>query len=294
MTEVVKCHGEEVIRRILHPAKNMALGTIMVHGVPRYSDPVMATGWVGLQCVSTTLGNNHCLTLGKVSGQSGHVRAPLRLLASFRRPFSKMRQSRLLSVADSNQIMTSASDATNEIAEQSFPDNPSSTAKPSVLLTSAAEKIQPEASDSETNPTRIKETANESKPVSEAKQQTVSSSTGPMPKRSPLTARERLRAARVLSKYNTVSKPSKPDLGNKVLDALRASDGGKARSGLPQAPTNLFDDRKRGLPKQGWTFNFPGGNDLLLIIFSFVFISTVMFTTTYIVWKSGAIHFNEY
>lgn len=113
------------------------------------------------------------------------------------------------------------------------------------------------------------------------------------PKRSPLTARERLRAARVLSRYNETTS-SKSELGGKVLDALRASDKGKKRSGLPEAPTNLFDDSKRGLPKQGLTFQFPGGVDLFIIAFSFVFISTVMFATTYIVWKAGAIHFNEY
>lgn len=115
----------------------------------------------------------------------------------------------------------------------------------------------------------------------------------PKVKRSSLTARERLRAARVLSRY-TESKPSKPELGSNVLDALRESDRGKIRSGLPEAPTNLFDDSKRGLPKKGLTFDFPGGFDLFLIIFSVIFISTVMFTTAYVVWKAGAIHFNEF
>lgn len=112
-------------------------------------------------------------------------------------------------------------------------------------------------------------------------------------KRTPLTAREKLRAARVLSKY-TEPRTTRSELGSKVLDAIRETDKGKKRSGLPEAPSNLFDDSKRGLPKQGFTFNFPGGNDILIIAFSFVFISTVMFATTYIVWKVGAIHFNEY
>ncbi|PIN01152.1 hypothetical protein CDL12_26346 [Handroanthus impetiginosus] len=115
-------------------------------------------------------------------------------------------------------------------------------------------------------------------------------------KRAPLTARERLRAARVLSRY-TESKPSKdskPQLGSRLLEALEETEKGKKRPGLPEAPTNLFDDSKRGLPKQGWTIDIPGGMDVFLIIFSFVFISSVMFATTYIVWKVGAIHFNEY
>lgn len=109
-------------------------------------------------------------------------------------------------------------------------------------------------------------------------------------KKVPLTARERLRAARVLSRYSD-SKPSKSEMGRSVLDALKESEKGK--KGLPQAPTNLFDDSKRGMPKKGLTFDLPGGFDLFLIGFSFVFISTVMFATTYIVWKVGAIHYNE-
>jgi len=113
------------------------------------------------------------------------------------------------------------------------------------------------------------------------------------PKRSPLTARERLKAARVISRY-TESKTSKSEMGRKVLDALRESDKGKKRSGLPEAPENLFDDSKRGLPKEGWTFQFPGGSELFFIVISFVLISTIMFATTYIVWKVGAIHFDEY
>ncbi|GER44384.1 P-loop containing nucleoside triphosphatehydrolases superfamily protein [Striga asiatica] len=91
---------------------------------------------------------------------------------------------------------------------------------------------------------------------------------GLTPKRAPLTARERLRAARVLNRYND-SKPIKTGLGSNLLEALRDSDneGNRKRSGLPEAPTNLFDDSKRGLPKEGWTINLPG---------------------------VGAIHFNEY
>ncbi|KAJ3699527.1 hypothetical protein LUZ61_003232 [Rhynchospora tenuis] len=116
-------------------------------------------------------------------------------------------------------------------------------------------------------------------------------------KRPPLTARERLRAARVLSKYTEPnSKPSKSEFGSKVLDAIRETDKGKRKgSRLPEAPTNLFDDSKRGLPDGKWTFNIPfGSSDVLVIVFSFLLIITLMFATTYFVWKVGAIHFNEY
>ncbi|CAL5203045.1 unnamed protein product [Lathyrus oleraceus] len=117
--------------------------------------------------------------------------------------------------------------------------------------------------------------------------------------RSSQKLRERIKAARVLnqSKEPKASKSDKgkSDMGSSVLAAFREDDKGKKkrRSGLPEAPGNLFDDSKRGMPKAGLTFDFPGGSDLFFIIFSFVFISTVMFGTTYIVWKLGAIHFND-
>ena len=112
-------------------------------------------------------------------------------------------------------------------------------------------------------------------------------------KRSSLTARERLRAARVRNRSPDTKAP-KPEMGSKVLAALRGSDGGKMRSGLPEAPSNMLDDSKRGMPKQGLTFDFPGGADLFFIVLSFVLITTLMLATTFVVWKVGAIHFNEW
>ncbi|TVU47565.1 hypothetical protein EJB05_07171, partial [Eragrostis curvula] len=136
---------------------------------------------------------------------------------------------------------------------------------------------------------------------------------GEPPKRAPLTARERLRAARVLGKYAepssaasskgspsaAASKPAKPEFGSGVLDALREADakkggGGRRRSRLPEAPGNLFDDSKRGMPKDGWTWELPFGVDVFLVLVSFTLITTIMFGTAYLVWKLGAIHFNEY
>ncbi|CAN6306977.1 unnamed protein product [Urochloa humidicola] len=136
------------------------------------------------------------------------------------------------------------------------------------------------------------------------------------PKRAPLTARERLRAARVLGKYAEPSakkgslaspaaaaskKSGKPEFGSGVLDALREADakkggggGGRRGSRLPEAPGNLFDDSKRGMPKEGWTFELPFGVDVFLVLVSFTLITTVMFGTAFLVWKLGAIHFNEY
>ncbi|XP_041027339.1 uncharacterized protein LOC121267502 isoform X3 [Juglans microcarpa x Juglans regia] len=176
----------------------------------------------------------------------------------------------------------------------SVADSDSATTKTSDEGFANAENEQSQAGANKESGSQASEASNGSTFSSDLKQETSSSpNLQSTPKRSPLTAKERLRAARVLNRYME-SKATKSEMGSKVLDALRASDGGKKRSGLPEAPTNLFDDSKRGMPKQGLTFEFPGGFDLFIIAFSFVFISTVMFATTYIVWKVGAIHFNEY
>ncbi|ESQ44487.1 hypothetical protein EUTSA_v10006239mg [Eutrema salsugineum] len=129
------------------------------------------------------------------------------------------------------------------------------------------------------------------KPASES----VESGNNGSAKRAPLTARERLRAARVLSRYTEATpKPSKPKMGSQILEVLKESDKKSNRKpGLPEAPTNMLDDSRRGMPKKGLTFDLPGSADILVIAFSFVFISTVMFATTFVVWKLGAIHFNE-
>lgn len=187
-----------------------------------------------------------------------------------RRSAKGKRWSSSLSVADSDQLTTNTSDESSGETENS------------------------QASVSKDSESQASEAANRSTVSNDSEQETsLSPNLQTTPKRSPLTAKERLRAARVLNRY-AESKATKSEMGRKVLDAMRESDGGKKRSGLPEAPTNLFDDSKRGMPKQGLTFSFPGGFDLFVIAFSFVFISSVMFATTYIVWKAGAIHFNEF
>lgn len=190
-----------------------------------------------------------------------------------RRAIKDQRWSSCLSVANSDRVATDINDKGAANAERSLSDD----------------RL---ASDSSAG--TVFESASESSEVSsETKQNTLSSpDVQSTQKRKSLTAREKLRAARVLSRY-TETKASKAARGSTVLEALKERDRGKKRSGLPEAPTNLLDDSKRGMPKKGLTFDFPGGFDLFLIIFSFVFISTVMFATTYFVWKVGAIHFNE-
>ncbi|CAH2064011.1 unnamed protein product [Thlaspi arvense] len=149
----------------------------------------------------------------------------------------------------------------------------------------------------ETNDNSITTTSvdSSSSDSSKAASESVESGSNGTAKRAPLTARERLRAARVLSRYTEATpKPTKPKMGSQILEVLKESDKkSKRKPGLPEAPTNMLDDSKRGMPKKGLTFDLPGSADILVIAFSFVFISTVMFATTFLVWKLGGIHFNE-
>ncbi|XVE99796.1 hypothetical protein REPUB_Repub03eG0231800 [Reevesia pubescens] len=224
-------------------------------------------------------------SVGASALEANRITFPLQMYGS-RGCIQKKRWGLCLSVADSDRLAVNSSIKGSGDAERSVSDDQVSAVNPPSLdsLSNVDNESCPQTS----------EASNGSMVSSNMKQEASSSpNLESTTKKAPLTARERLRAARVLSRYAD-SKPSKSEMGSKVLDAIREGDKGKKRSRLPEAPTNLFDDSKRGMPKQGLTFQFPGGNDLFLIIFSVVFISTVMFTTTYIVWKVGAIHFNEY
>ncbi|KAL0540013.1 hypothetical protein IC582_024239 [Cucumis melo] len=197
-----------------------------------------------------------------------------------------------LAATGSNQVDTNTNEKGSEITGRTLSNDNSSALSQSPSNASSENGISQLNVNNESS-SQLSEASN-GQVLSSVQNPDTSSSPDPQStKKSPLTARERLRAARVLSRYNE-SKTSKSDMGSKVLEAIRESDRGKKRSRLPEAPINLFDDSKRGMPKPGWTFQFPGGSDLFFIVFSFVFISTVMFATTYIVWKVGGIHFNEY
>ncbi|KAI3793328.1 hypothetical protein L1987_35945 [Smallanthus sonchifolius] len=166
------------------------------------------------------------------------------------------------------------------------------------LLVANSDRVTTETSDKTSDITKTSETE-EVKSAPEPSELKQGSSNGDIissPKRLKLTAREKLKAARVRNRESEPKAAKKEELGSKVLEVLRETDRvtGKKRSGLPEAPTNMLDDSKRGMPKKGLTFELPVGWDVFLIITSVVVISTIMFTTTYIVWKVGAIHFNEY
>ncbi|GJX54084.1 hypothetical protein Tco_0282453 [Tanacetum coccineum] len=178
-----------------------------------------------------------------------------------------------------------------------FVNKPTHTRNRRPLLVANGDRLATETTDKTSEIDTIKKTAepsNGSISASEPKQDATNNDA--IPKRSKLTAREKLKAARVRSRDTEPKPVKKTELGSSVLEALRESDRitGRKRSGLPEAPTNMLDDSKRGMPKKGLTFELPVGWDVFLIILSVTVISTIMFTTTFVVWKMGAIHFNEY
>ncbi|KAF8394892.1 hypothetical protein HHK36_018830 [Tetracentron sinense] len=222
--------------------------------------------------------------MGTSGLKTNHVTAPSGILFRSRRHINGNRIGLCLSAPESNWVVTDTGDNGFGNAEGELADDQLSAPK--------SANIQPQISAKDESDSQTPEASNGSPFSSDVKQDTSSQNLQSTPKRAPLTAREKLRAARIFSQY-TESNPTKSELGSKFLDALREIDRGKKISNLPEAPTKLSDDGKQGLPKQGMTFEFSGGIDLFIIVFSFVFISTVMFATIYVVWKAGAIHFNE-
>lgn len=109
-----------------------------------------------------------------------------------------------------------------------------------------------------------------------------------------LSVREKLRTARTLSGFAESDKPGTPQRQKNLLDALRQSDkeGKTTKYGQPIEPSNLFDDRKRSTEKEQ-KFEFTWGPSQFYGLLSFVILTSIMFGTTYIVWKVGAIHYND-
>lgn len=79
-----------------------------------------------------------------------------------------------------------------------------------------------------------------------------------------------------------------------LLDSLRQSENTTTKFGQPIVPTNLFDepDKLTAEDKKRFDFTFNAGQ--LFLVFSFLTIIGVMLGTAYLVWKVGAIHYNEY
>eukprot|EP00250_Pteridium_aquilinum_P034894 c8278_g1_i1 orf=270-1214(+) len=79
-----------------------------------------------------------------------------------------------------------------------------------------------------------------------------------------------------------------------LLDTLRQSDGSRStKYGQPIVPTNLFDEPDKLTPEERkFEFSFSAGQ--LVLIFSFLTIISIMLGTSFLVWKVGGIHYNEF
>ncbi|KAJ8537914.1 hypothetical protein K7X08_014454 [Anisodus acutangulus] len=271
----------------------LGLNSFLCHHIHNKEEVPMAASLNFVLGFHSTLQANYCHLSRSASLQKvPHFPSSFQL-QGLRRRIPITRQNFFLLVSKSDCLETEVSDKDSENADSSYSEAITPTVNPSSCESS---KTEGEVQSTDQSELAVQETGvpNGSVTSTNLQQEASSSSKKQTLKRSPLTAREKLRAARVLSRYNESKATSKPQMGSKLIEALRESEKGKKRPGLPEAPTNLFDDSKRGMPKPGWTFEFPGGFDVFLVVFSFVFISTVMFATTYLVWKVGAIHFNEY
>ncbi|CAM6121062.1 unnamed protein product [Calypogeia fissa] len=85
--------------------------------------------------------------------------------------------------------------------------------------------------------------------------------------------------------------------GKRVLDAFKEGEkeGNTTKFGLPLVPTNIFDEVRR-TPEEiaADAFKFEISPGQLILAASFLVVIGIMFATVFLVWKVGAIHYNEY
>ncbi|KAL3690524.1 hypothetical protein R1sor_016833 [Riccia sorocarpa] len=88
-----------------------------------------------------------------------------------------------------------------------------------------------------------------------------------------------------------------PTRGKRVVDAFKEGEkeGKTTKFGQPVVPTNIFQDQRR-TPEEiaADAFKFSISPGQLLLIGSFLLIGGLMIGTAFLVWKVGAIHYNEY
>jgi len=120
----------------------------------------------------------------------------------------------------------------------------------------------------------------------------------PTGKMSPFAA-DRLKSqmASPPSQYNrTSSGRTMINSGKQVLDAFKQGekDGKTTKFGQPIVPKNIFDDVRQTQEEKDadkFSFNLKPGD--IFLVFSFLLIIGLMLGTAFIVWKVGAIHYNE-
>lgn len=85
-------------------------------------------------------------------------------------------------------------------------------------------------------------------------------------------------------------------LSVQVLDAFKEGEkaGKTTKFGQPIVPKNIFDDvRQTQAEKDADKFSFNLKPSDIFLIFSFLLIIGLMLGTAFLVWKVGAIHYNE-
>ncbi|KAG0631871.1 hypothetical protein M758_1G285700 [Ceratodon purpureus] len=99
------------------------------------------------------------------------------------------------------------------------------------------------------------------------------------------------------SQYNrTSSGRTMINSGKQVLDAFKQGerDGKTTKFGQPIVPKNIFDDvRQTQEEKDADKFSFSLRPGDIFLVFSFLLIIGLMLGTAFLVWKVGAIHYNE-
>lgn len=125
-----------------------------------------------------------------------------------------------------------------------------------------------------------------------------SSGAFPTGKVSPFAA-DRLKSQQLSppSQYNrTSSGRTLINSGKQVLDAFKEGEkaGKTTKFGQPIVPKNIFDDvRQTQAEKDADKFSFNLKPSDIFLIFSFLLIIGLMLGTAFLVWKVGAIHYNE-
>eukprot|EP00252_Welwitschia_mirabilis_P022305 TRINITY_DN599_c0_g1_i1.p1 TRINITY_DN599_c0_g1~~TRINITY_DN599_c0_g1_i1.p1 ORF type:complete len:257 (-),score=38.59 TRINITY_DN599_c0_g1_i1:70-840(-) len=123
-----------------------------------------------------------------------------------------------------------------------------------------------------------------------SKQQDKSSSSMKLPSSKRESKTDRILSGFASSERRSDSFRSQP--GKNILEVLKESDKFQKR-GKPVEPSDLFTDPKRS-SKTEKAIEFKFEAPQLFVLVSFFLISSLMFGTVYIVWKLGAIHYNEF
>jgi hypothetical protein len=109
-------------------------------------------------------------------------------------------------------------------------------------------------------------------------------------------AEDQLKSSVPPSSTSRASSRTMINSGKQVLEAFKRGEveGKTTKFGQPIVPKNIFEDTRR-TPEEiaADKFQFQLSTDALLLGLSFVLVIALMLATAFLVWKVGAIHYNE-